>query len=99
MNDIVWAPVPSDKAKAQCHRILQKCYVKALIDLYEGNSEMSRIMGGNAAKNDNSDILSMAYYQLVLIKEKLDNMNDSVINNAHYKFLSGLIDKSFSKNK
>ncbi len=98
MNAAVWAPLSSDKAKAMCQRILQKCYVKSLIDLYEGNSEMSRLMGGNAAKNDNSDIISMAYYQLVTLKNKLNNMGGSATNVAHYKFLSSLIDKSLSKN-
>ena len=98
MNAAVWTPLSSDKAKAMCQRILQKCYVKSLIDLYEGNSEMSRLMGGNAAKNDNSDIISMAYYQLVTLKNKLNNMGGSATNVAHYKFLSSLIDKSLSKN-
>ncbi len=97
MNAAVWTPLSSDKAKAMCQRILQKCYVKSLIDLYEGNSEMSRLMGGNAAKNDNSDIISMAYYQLVTLKNKLNNMGGSATNAAHYKFLSSLIDKSLSK--
>lgn len=98
MNAAVWTPLSSDKAKAMCQRILQKCYVKSLIDLYEGNSDMARLMGGNAAKNDNSDIISMAYYQLVTLKNKLNNMGGSATNAAHYKFLSSLIDKSLSKN-
>ncbi|MBQ3522150.1 MAG: zinc-dependent metalloprotease, partial [Bacteroidales bacterium] len=98
MNAAVWTPLSSDKAKAMCQRILQKCYVKSLIDLYEGNSDMARLMGGNAAKNDNSDIISMAYYQLVTLKNKLNNMGGSATNVAHYKFLSSLIDKSLSKN-
>ena len=97
MNAAVWAPLSSDKAKASCQRILQKCYVKSLIDLYEGNSEMSRLMGGNAAKNDNSDIISMAYYQLITLKNKLNGMGGSTINAAHYKFLASLIDKSLTK--
>lgn len=98
MNAAVWTPLSSDKAKAMCQRILQKCYVKSLIDLYEGNSDMARLMGGNAAKNDNSDIISMAYYQLVTLKSKLNAMGGSATNVAHYKFLSSLIDKSLSKN-
>lgn len=98
MNTAVWTPLSSDKAKAMCQRILQKCYVKSLIDLYEGNSDMARLMGGNAAKNDNSDIISMAYYQLVTLKSKLNAMGGSATNVAHYKFLSSLIDKSLSKN-
>ena len=97
MNAAVWAPLSSDKTKASCQRILQKCYVKSLIDLYEGNSEMSRLMGGNAAKNDNSDIISMAYYQLITLKNKLNGMGGSTINAAHYKFLASLIDKSLTK--
>ncbi len=99
INTAVWAPLSSDKAKAMCQRILQKCYVKSLIDLYEGNSDMSRLMGGNAAKNDNSDIISMAYYQLVTLKNKLNNMGGSATNIAHYKFLSNLIDKSLTKDE
>ena len=97
MNAAVWAPLSSDKTKSSCQRILQKCYVKSLIDLYEGNSEMSRLMGGNAAKNDNSDIISMAYYQLITLKNKLNGMGGSTINAAHYKFLASLIDKSLTK--
>ena len=99
MNAAVWTTISTDRTKAQCQRILQKCYVKSLIDLYEGNSDMSRMMGGNAAKNDNSDIISMAYYQLTTLKNKLNNLGGSTTNLAHYKFLVSLIDKSLTKNE
>lgn len=99
MNAIVFTSIPSDPAGAQHQRILQKCYVKALIDLYDGNGGdmMSNIMAGAFTKNDYSDVTSMAYYQLTKLKGKLSKSGGSTINSAHYSWLAKEIGKALSK--
>jgi hypothetical protein len=87
MNDIVFAPLSSDVKKAAYQRMLQKSYIETIISIYKKENPMAR--GGASLKNDNSDIISMAYYQLKQIQSKCSTKaaSGSTAAKAHYSFL------------
>ncbi len=97
LNGIIFAPVSQDKSKAIYQRILQKCYIDALINLYKGESTPAR-PGTPPNKADNTDITSMAYYQLNMLKNKLKNrQGNSVTANAHDLYLTNKIEEAMQR--
>lgn len=87
MNDIVFAPLSSDVKKAAYQRMLQKSYIETIISIYKKENPMAR--GGASLKNDNSDIISMAYYQLKHIQTMCSAKasGGSTAARAHYSYL------------
>ena len=91
---MVWGPMPSNKRAAMYKRLMQKYYVNALLDLYTGDRASSALLHpGTARFDDNADILSMAYYQLVELQKKLASLRGAEADMAHYRYLSDLIDR------
>lgn len=94
LNSMVWGPMPSNKRAAMYKRLMQKYYVNALLDLYTGDRASSALLlPGTARFDDNADILSMAYYQLVELQKKLASLRGAEADMAHYRYLSDLIDR------
>ena len=100
MNSSILTPVSSDKSKAIYQRLLQKSYVRYLIDLSEGkNSSANGFTVINEGEHtDNTDITAMACYQLKNILAKVKGMKGDAINSAHYQYLASCIEKSLTKN-
>jgi hypothetical protein len=96
LNSCIWSPMPADPKLAAYHRMLQKCYVNSLLDLYTGKNNISRF-GTHTAK-DNSDIISMEYYQIIKIQGRLKTLGGSELERAHYKYLYELISKTLKDN-
>lgn len=94
MNEVIFVPISSDVKKASYQRMLQKVYVEAVISIYKKESPMPR---GGSLKNDNSDIISMAYYQLSNIKTLCEARaaSGSTANRAHYTYLAKHIKETF----
>lgn len=93
MNNIIFAPISSDVRKATYQRILQKVYVESILSIYKKESNVGR----GTLKKDNTDITAMAYYQLNLIKSKLQNTRKDTANQAHAAYLVGHIDKTLKE--
>lgn len=103
LNNIILAPISTNPQKASLNRMLQKVYVESLIKVYKGESVPGR---GPAAKDggtktDNSDITSLALYQLQQLETKFnrESASGAAINRAHYKHLAALIDSTINSKK
>ena len=101
LNNIIFAPISSNPQKAALNRMLQKAYIEALIKLYKGESVPGR---GPAAKDsgtktDNTDITSLAQYQLEMLKTRFQRnaTTGTAINNANFNHLISLIDNTLDK--
>lgn len=104
---MIFAPAAAGAKEASAQRIMQKAYVKHLVDLYTGANAMTFRMGdrtiatGMAADKDNSDIGSMVYYQLTQLQQKClaASAAGTVVQKAHYKFLYDKIHKALTEQK
>lgn len=107
MNSMIFAPDVAGTKEASAQRIMQKAYVKHLIDLYTGANAMTFRIGdrtistGQAADKDNSDIGSMIYYQLTQLQQKFlaASATGTPIRKAHYKFMYDKIHKTLTEQK
>lgn len=84
------------KATDPYARLLQKTYVKALCDLYTGESDTwGKLLG--VASPDNTDVVSMTVYQMDYLKGRMAALEKSYSDPAvkgHFKYLEGMIDKA-----
>ncbi len=91
LNNIIFAPIPSDPQEAAFRRMMQKIYVQKLCDMYSGRSFIAR--GSTAVyspgEKGNSDVSSMILGQLEMLQNKFKAASSSTttLNGAHNRFL------------
>lgn len=99
LNSAVWTPATAP-ADATYKRILQKCYVDALLASYSGTDMPAiyrRFYNISDPEKDKSDVTSVLYYQLTSLQARLKSMPSSTpTEKAHYMFLSNKIHKALT---
>lgn len=77
-------------------RLMQKSYIKALCDLYTGESDTwGKLMG--VASPDNTDVVSMTVYQLDYLKGRMSALEKSYSDpmvKGHFRYLGDMIGKA-----
>lgn len=75
---------------------MQKSYIKALCDLYTGESDTwGKLMG--VASPDNTDVVSMTVYQLDYLKGRMSALEKSYSDpmvKGHFRYLGDMIGKA-----
>ncbi len=99
MNSAVWS-ANANPTDATYKRILQKCYVDALLNLYTGDDMPAmyrKFYNIPDPDKDKSDVGSIIYYQLNTLVAKLKAIPATTpIEKAHYLFLSNKIHKALT---
>lgn len=97
MNSAIFAPLSADNQQALYQRMLQKAYVEAIIAIYKRDNP--RGGAGASLKSDNSDITSMAYYQLRQLQTKCKayGKTGSSNNKSHFQYLDTYIEMQLEK--
>lgn len=94
LNKYIWSNLSSGKSVHIYTRSMQKAYTNALCTLFTG--ENAPLMG--AGVRDNTDIMSMTYYQLTELQKRLKaSPATDAITKAHNTYLVKLIDQSIEK--
>ncbi len=104
LDKIIFAKFSSDKTKATYQRILQKCYVEALVNLYKGSGatvgRFAQASSSNQKSIDKSDITAAAYYQLKSLKQDVrGRYNSNQTETAHYMYIVDEIEKILDENR
>lgn len=88
LDRMIWVPLTSGNEKDILRRLLQKSYTDALTHLY-----------ADLSQKDNSDAVSLVYYQLSELEKKLKSQAVSApaINKAHYLYLADKIDRALTE--
>lgn len=79
-------------------RIQQKCYIQAIIDLISGKgggllTALVSALSSSAPIKDNTDVMSVAFYQLQLIRSTIASATTrDMTTRAHYNYLIKMID-------
>ena len=95
MNESIWNNLSSGKEVHPYKRILQKSYTNALCELYLGENT---IMRGDKEAKDNTDIVSMEYYQLINLQKRLKaSPATDIETKAHNLYLIEVIKKALDK--
>lgn len=102
LNANMWSTTAegANSSAAGYKRIMQKCYVLALIDLYTGADTPSSgrmFMKVTEPDKDKSDVNSVIYYQLNALEKRLKAMvAGTSIEKAHYQYLAERIHKALT---